>query len=306
MRIFKNRGDIYFSKVNKEKSIEQRFLVTALVAIVAFTLVFTVGLGVKYNFSAKEFFAPDKEKTAVTYETDESLILPEVNGKTNFILTVNKENELLFVAIIQADLDNISYKTTILKPETVFDGESLNHIYKMSGAQNVEKAAELMLTTTIDYYVDINQKSFEEFFDSMGNITFPVLSEVKYKNRESEVPYSIRLKAGEQKISGDEFVNLIRYYLEEDMTSSAGELMLASLQQHINPELMENKEKLYTQLVTNSDTDISVRDFSLADSAFSVLTNEKVGVGVYNAYAQYDGDEINMESLQNIKGYYSK
>ena len=34
MRIFKNRGDIFFSKTNKEKSTEQKILLIALVIIV--------------------------------------------------------------------------------------------------------------------------------------------------------------------------------------------------------------------------------------------------------------------------------
>ncbi|MBR2133311.1 MAG: LCP family protein [Eubacterium sp.] len=306
MRIFKNRGDIYFSKVNKEKSIEQRFLVTALAAVVAFTAVFVIALGIKYHFSAKEFFAPEKEITYSAVETDETLILPEVSGKTNFILTVNKEDELLFVALIQADLDNVSYKATALKPETVYDGESLANIYKRQKTEKVKECVEQLLTCSVDYYVDINQKNFEEIFNDMGSVSVPVLSEIRYKNKDSAVPYSVRVRAGEQNIKGGDFVNLIRYFLENDMTSSAGELLLAGLSQHINPEFMEQKEEIYTDLVTNSDTNITVRDFSLADSAFVVLTNEKVGVGVYNAYAEYDGGEITPESLQNVKGYYSK
>ncbi len=56
MRIFKNRGDIYFSKSNKEKSTEQRILIIALAVIIAFTVIFVLALSIKNDFSAKKFF----------------------------------------------------------------------------------------------------------------------------------------------------------------------------------------------------------------------------------------------------------
>ena len=45
MRIFKNRGDIYFSKTNKKKSTEQKILLIALTVIVLFSVVFMFIVG---------------------------------------------------------------------------------------------------------------------------------------------------------------------------------------------------------------------------------------------------------------------
>lgn len=47
MRIFKNRGDIYFSKTNKKKSTEQKILLIALTVIVLFSVVFMFIVGAK-------------------------------------------------------------------------------------------------------------------------------------------------------------------------------------------------------------------------------------------------------------------
>ena len=304
MKLFKNRGDIYISKANKEKSIEQRLLLAGLAVTVAFTVIFVLALGIKYDFSAKEFFAPDEEITTAAVEDDADTVLPEVSGKSNFLLTVHKNGNLLFTAVVQADLDNISYKATVFKNETVTDGQSLDATYARGGVQNVTQAVEALLTTTVDYYIDMDAKAFEELYNNMGTVTFPVLNEIHYKNNDTPVPYSVRCKAGEQKIKGGDFIDLIRYYLDEDLTSSAGDLVLASLSQHIGTDFFEKKEAYFTELVTNAETNITIRDFSLADTAFTVLTNDRVGVGVYNAYAEYD--ESNITNLQSVKGYYSK
>lgn len=57
MRIFKNRGDIYFSKTNKKKSTEQKILLIALTVIVLFSVVFMFIVGAKNDFSAKNFLS---------------------------------------------------------------------------------------------------------------------------------------------------------------------------------------------------------------------------------------------------------
>lgn len=57
MRIFKNRGDIYFSKTNKERSAEQKFLIITLAVIVIFTIVFLSAVAIKFDFSAKKFLS---------------------------------------------------------------------------------------------------------------------------------------------------------------------------------------------------------------------------------------------------------
>ena len=57
MRIFKNRGDIFFSKTNKEKSTEQKILIIALVVIVIFSVIFLFVVGAK---NENIVFIPDQ------------------------------------------------------------------------------------------------------------------------------------------------------------------------------------------------------------------------------------------------------
>ena len=96
MRIFKNRGDIFFSKTNKEKSTEQKILIIALVVIVIFSVIFLFVVGAKNDFSAKKFFEPEDLSTTVE-TTEHEVVLPQVSGKTNYIITVSDESNLLLV-----------------------------------------------------------------------------------------------------------------------------------------------------------------------------------------------------------------
>lgn len=309
MRIFKNRGDIYFSKYNKEKSAEQKILIIALAVIVAFTIIFVFVLSIKNDFSAKKFFEPENLNVTnqVSVEDDDTAEVPEVSGKRNYITLVHKDNELLFAALIQVDMDNISYKTAMLKASTEIDGNNLNEIYKSSGAENVKKAIDTYIGTAFDYYISMESSDFEEFFNELGSINYPILNDIKHRESDGPVSYTLKIKSGEQSIDGKHFVNLIRYYLDaENSSSQASELMLAGLSQQLNGESLSNSEKLFRNFVSLSDTNISVRDFSLAGDRLSVIGNDLVAKGVYNAQASYDGNKLTDDSLKKIKGYFVK
>lgn len=307
MRIFKNRGDIYFSKVNKQKSTEQKILIIALVAVVCFTVVFTVFLAISNDFSAKKFFAPDETVTSLSMdESQYQQELPKVSGKTNMINFVTKEENLLFVVLIQFDMDNVSYKVACLKSETVVDGVSLYDTYKKSGSENVKTAVETLLTTEFDYYVQIESDDLADFFDDLGKVTYPIADDIRYKGDSYGLNYSVNIKAGEQKLNGTQAVNLLRYYVENDITTSANTLVLNCLQQQINAENYENGQKLFSQFISVTSTNITVRDFSSAGDEFTVLTNEITGVGAYSADFQYNSNAVEGEELQKLKGYFVK
>lgn len=305
MRIFKNRGDIYFSKNNKEKSTEQKILLIALAIIVLFTFVFMLCVAAKNDFSIKKFFEPEDLSTTTAVE-DSTVALPQVSGKTNYIVTVADNENLLFVELVQVDLDNKSYKICTLKSSTEYDGSTLGYIYAHSGVLNVKSATENMISTTFDYYIDFQRDKFTEYFDSLGSVNYALVSDIKYKNNKSAVPFTVRMKAGEQVIKGTQAVNLVRYFLETNNQQSANDVLLTSLSKQINVDNFANKDSLFQDLVTKSNTNITVRDYSAADDDITVLCNSQNGISVYGAEVKYDKNKITKDTLQNAKGYFVK
>lgn len=306
MRIFKNRGDIFFSKTNKEKSTEQKILLIALVIIVLFSLVFMICVGAKNDFSVKKFFEP--ENLSTTQVVEESTIeLPQVSGKTNYIVTVSEKESLLFVELIQVDFDNTSYKVCTLKPSTEYDGSTLSYIYSHSGVQNVKSAVENMFSTSIDYYIDFEKDKFADYYDSLGEVNYAVSSDIKYKNNKTTVPYTVRIKAGEQVIKGSQAVNLVRYYLESgNNQSGANDILLTSLSKQLNAENFAEKDSFFQDLVTKANTNITVRDYAAADDKITVLCNSQNGISIYGAEIKYKNNKITKKTLQKAKGYFTK
>ena len=307
MRIFKNRGDIFFSKTNKEKSSEQRFLIIALVLIVIFSVIFVFVTAVKNDFSAKEFFKPDNISVTENVSENEIDILPQVSGKNNFIVLVSEENNLLFAGIIQTDMDNVAYKASMLRADTVVEGEKLSMIFKKSGAENVKKAVESLLNTSIDYYISMESDKFTEVYEKFGEINYPVINSIKYKNNDTAVPFSVRVKEGEQRLKGSQIIGLMRYYLDvEKKPSLANDIMLTILTQQINENNYKNKDELFEKFIASSKTNITVKNYSMAEDSLIVLSNENTGVKVYNAPAEYKNNKITKDSIKEVRGYFVK
>lgn len=307
MRIFKNRGDIFFSKTNKEKSSEQRFLIIALILIVVFSVIFVFITAVKNDFSAKEFFKPDNIEVTENVNDNEVEILPQVSGKNNFIILVSDESNLLFVSLVQADMDNISYKASCFRADTIVEDEKLSTIFAKSGAENVKKAVETLLDTTIDYYISMESDKFAEVYDKFGEINYPVISSIRYKNNDIAVPFSVRVKEGEQSLKGTQVIGLIRYYLDvEKKPSLANDIMLCILTQQINEKNYENKDELFEKFIASAKTNITVKNYSMAEDSLMVLSNENTGVNVYNAPAEYKNNKITKDSLKEVRGYFVK
>lgn len=306
MRIFKNRGDIYFSRANKKKSAEQKILITALAATVILTVLFVVFLGVKNDFSIKKFFSPENMPTQSDTTQQEQESLPEVSGKTNVITAVCDDNRLLFICLVQTDMDSKAYKVCALRQDTQLDGSALSSIYESGGIQNVKTAIESTMKISFDYYIAITQTDFEEFFDSMGSVNYPILNDIKFSGG-GESSYNLKISAGEQNINGKRFVNLIRYYLEEENNSSlANDVCLAALSQLLNSENSAERDELFKAFLATAQTDITVRDFSAASDIITVMSSDYSSMGAYNAAAEYENTAITDETLRKVKGYFVK
>lgn len=307
MRLFKNRGDIYISKINKKKSAETKFLIIALAVIVFVTLIFLLIMGIKNDFSVKKFFEPEDLKPVQVDETENLEPLPQISGKTNYIVIISKNDTLLFTELVQVDFDNTAYKIGTLKADTMIDGVSLSKTFKNSSAENVKAAVETYLGISFDYYIQMESDDFAELFDAMGDFSYPLASEIKYKENESDVSYSLKVKAGEQNINGTQVVNMVRYYLDhENNTSAANDLLLNSLIRQMNETNLQKSEKLFSQFATTSQSNISVREFSVSGDKFALLCDERTSSNAYSAIAQYEENTITSDSLQKFKGYFVK
>lgn len=305
MRIFKNRGDIYISTSRVKSDLEQKILLAVLAFVVVFTAVFLIIFGVKYDFSFKAFVTPEelKEDNEVAVQQ-----LPEVQGKTNYLLLLSNENteELYFCALFQTDMDTVSYKVCTIDPQTEENGTAVSKTYQSLGAAGVSNSISRLFGVDIDYYADFNYTDYEEFFDYLGSVNYTVLNDVRYKDT-SRYGYNIRISAGNQTLDGDNAVKLMRYYVsQENNYSAVNDIILSAVSQHINAENYENRERIFSRFIERTQTNITVRDFTAQQDNLTVLSSDTTGVNVYSVSLIYDGNSVISDSVSDVLGYFSK
>lgn len=305
MRLFKNRGDIYIPSTREKADIEQKVLLIVLVFVVIFTAVFLLIFGIKYDFSVKNFFTPDDLQ-----QQEEEVVqqLPEVQGKTNYLLILSNKNtqEMYFCSLFQADMDTVSYKSCTFSPQTVADENSVSQIYKNSGAAGVANSLSRLFGIEIDFYIDMDYSDYATMFDYLGSVNYTVLNNVRYKDT-SRYGYNIRISAGNQKLDGDNAVKLMRYYVsQENNYTAVNDILLSAASQHMNEENYANRESVFSRFIEYSQTDFTVRDFTQKQNDLLVLSSSTTGVNIYSVPVIYEGKNLTSDSVSDILGYFSK
>lgn len=305
MRLFKNRGDIYIPSTREKADIEQKVLLIVLVFVVIFTAVFLLIFGIKYDFSVKNFFTPDDLQ-----QQEEEVVqqLPEVQGKTNYLLILSNKNtqEMYFCSLFQADMDTVSYKSCTFSPQTVADENSVSQIYKNSGAAGVANSLSRLFGIEIDFYIDMDYSDYATMFDYLGSVNYTVLNDIRYKDT-SRYGYNIRISAGNQKLDGDNAVKLMRYYVsQENNYTAVNDILLSAASQHMNEENYANRESVFSRFIEYSQTDFTVRDFTQKQNNLLVLSSSTTGVNIYSVPVIYEGKNLTSDSVSDILGYFSK
>lgn len=307
MKIFKHRGDIYIGKSSGKKSREEHILLILLAIVVIFTAVFFGILSQKYS-SVKEFFAGDS--VTVTEQVSENEELPQISGKSNFLIleTDDEESVIHFAFLIQADKDTQSYKVCTLSPNTDIDGQSLYDLYSLGGGATVQTKLTAYLGINIDYYAAMKTDDFIEFVNKLGTYVYPSTEVIKFNNDDSNDKYSVRLGKGEQKLSGSETSDLLRYYSNDNVDySKANQVILYGLTELFNADNFDNAESVFRLFINSATTNITVRNFQDNIDALEVFCKKNGDISVYSANIKYSKNNVlTQKSVQEIKGYFSE
>lgn len=305
MKIFKYRGDFYIPKSDYKSSKEARILHIILIFTIIFTVAFLIMLSRSYS-SASDFFG--KGEVTVTEENVTEEALPEIEGKTNFLVfeTDDFEESIHYIYLLQADKSGKAYKFCALSPNTVINGEKLIDIYKTGGGASMQTKLTEYLGVQIDYYVAFNNSNFVNFCDKLGTFVCHVYKEIKFSGGTSDDKYTIHFKEGEETLDAKNFSNLMRYYCyEEKNYALQNEILMRAYTSLFNTENFEDCDSLFRLLIKSSSTNITVRNFENGKDALTVFCKMNNEITVYSTEVKYKKNKLTQESIKNIKGYFS-
>ena len=308
MKLFKNRGDIYISKSGVNATKQAKILYTLLAIVVIFTVVFIVLLSQRYS-SAAEFFAQGEITSTSEGSTHFNDTLPQISGKTNFLIleTDDEETQIHYIFLLQGDKDNLAYKACALPCNMKLDDKSLMDIYSQGGGAALQKSLTEYFGFEIDYQITFKTSAFVEFVNKLGTVVYNSNSEIRFSGGEDDDKYSLNINQGEQKINAREITNLLRFFSQEEQNYTAeNELVLKTVTELLNAENYEKSESLFRLFIKSSTTDITVRDYESGKNSLMVYCTKNTDITVYSALCEAEDNVITQESVKAIKGYFSK
>lgn len=196
---------------------------------------------------------------------------PQVNSfdglsDTMLLLRFNPETNKLVMLSIPRDT------------RTLIEG----HGVKKINAANVDGGAPLSAKAVsnlldgvgIDRYVRVNVVGFGKLIDTLGGITFYIPKDMKYKDDTQHL--YVNLKAGEQRLSGDQAMQLLRF--RHDELGDIGRvqrqqlLLRALMEQALNPATLARLPQILQVVQSYIDTNLTLEEL-VSVLGFAAQTN---------------------------------
>jgi LCP family protein required for cell wall assembly len=129
-------------------------------------------------------------------------------------------------------------------------------------ALSAQSVSELLGGVAIDRYLRINVQGVEKLIDALGGVEVNVPQDMKYQD-DSQHLY-IDLKAGEQRLDGDQALQFLRYRYDDNgdigRIQRQQMMMRALVEQALTPTTIARLPKILSVIQSNVDTNLSVEE----------------------------------------------
>lgn len=157
------------------------------------------------------------------------------------------------------------------KERITVEGENetfLQH-YLDGGAKRLVAAVEKFNGIKIDRYIASSDNGFKKAINTMGQFKLTLDEQINF--RESD--FSIMLIEGEQKLRGDDLLKYMEYckFIGDEGLDLQAETVGMMLTQYINPDNLAKCGDLFSSIINNVESDVSVMDFKSAGDALTFI-----------------------------------
>ncbi len=171
----------------------------------------------------------------------------------------------------------------------------INEANRQGGpALSAQAVSELLGDVAIDRYIRINVQGVEKLIDALGGVEVDVPKDMKYQD-DSQHLY-INLKAGRQRLDGDQALQFLRFRYDDNGDIGRVErqqmLMRALTQQALNPTTIGRLPKILSVIQSHFDTNLSVEEL-VALVGYSAQTDRSniqmlTLPGEFSSYEDYE------------------
>ena len=277
------QNKLNYSKKNREKSKKFRSFIISFVAFVIVLGAISLLMFMKsLNFNLKNLLPASEESTSENALQQSAPAQNLTGGISVAVLCGNTDGDLSFAFLIKSDYEKmnaqVAYIPITLTASYAGVTSSLNDHFKNSGADSYVQAFEQYSGIDIDKYIFVNEVQFKNFVAKFKDVTVDVPQDINGGN-----PEGLILNKGQQNLTSDLLLKYIKYADNFEKTKAFSNMLSVVFEQK-NTESLDN---LFSYLANNSQTDISIIDF----------TDEKENI---KAFMQAQGEFIPVETLSQV------
>lgn len=260
-------------KKDKLKKSILLFLGTGVVVV----LIAAFFLMLSYDFDITNVIGSDMGEVM---GEENKYVVKKVSGEENILMycTDDDEKNVTFMCAVKFDMSKKEIKVLPLTvSEKVYPYNTkkttASACYRGAGVLQLVKSAESYTGIDFDKYIGCKEGSVEGI---TANFT-PLEIEFEKNMSFSRDGDTVTFEEGMHKIPDDAVVKLLAYSSSgENLDKFRGEILLEMFRQYFNESSLENRNIIYSNIISQTDSDISVVDFAEYKDYIVVLASDSV------------------------------
>ena len=260
-------------KKDKLKKSILLFLGTGVVVV----LIAAFFLMLSYDFDITNVIGSDMGEVM---GEENKYVVKKVSGEENILMycTDDDEKNVTFMCAVKFDMSKKEIKVLPLTvSEKVYPYNTkkttASACYRGAGVLQLVKSTESYTGIDFDKYIGCKEGSVEGI---TANFT-PLEIEFEKNMSFSRDGDTVTFEEGMHKIPDDAVVKLLAYSSSgENLDKFRGEILLEMFRQYFNESSLENRNIIYSNIISQTDSDISVVDFAEYKDYIVVLASDSV------------------------------
>ncbi len=144
--------------------------------------------------------------------------------------------------------------------------------YREAGALQLVKSANEYTGIEFEKYIGCKEGSVEGITANFEPLKIDFKKDMSFK-RDGDV---VTFEEGRHELADDTVVKLLTYSSEQNTDSFKGEILLEMFKQYFNETYLENRNIIYSNIISQTDSNISVVDLNEYKDYIVVLSSDSV------------------------------
>ncbi len=206
-------------------------------------------------------------------------VIKKVSGSENILMytTDDEEDKVTYLAAVKFDMSEKEIKVyQLATDEKIFNlngkKATASDCYRDSGELKLLEAAEKYMGIQFGKYIGCKEGSVEGITANFSTLKLNFEEDIVFTDGSDRISYS----AGEHEIEDDKIVKILTYSSDIDASSVRGEMLLQMFKQYFNESSLENRNIIYSNIISQANSNISIVDFTEYKDYIVVLSSDKV------------------------------